>query len=395
MSQFNESDVVRNDKGQFASKGPSPEEAQLAATLAAQPYSSDDDPVTKNMWRDARASVLARAGYVPVTSASTVLDPKVAGDDEVRAKWWANEFVTAESNHPEGDYLQMPDDYTPSRTGGRALSGDRRTHRMNYSGAGMDIRMPSATAARRFAKENPGRTFDMPVHVRLSSGRTVQGHVRCTPGVNGRWDTEAVGFRKEDSDEISEGVNAVLEARRVRTALRDAGDLRERRERRLAERGIEHKPVTSSWIESAGYQDPNADGEGMMVMTTKPYMTKGLVSKKDGRVIRSPEHRPGRQYGFHVSREKFDRFSTSTEPGKTFNEIIKGKHDRFAVTECSRCHNFHQSDQPHTCGPATKPRTGEQVDTRQRQREAARAALPDRGPGSRLAALFGRGRRDG
>lgn len=392
MSQFDESKIRRDAEGKFASKGPAAEEAALATQLAAQPYSSSDSEQQRELWRDARAEVLARAGYVPVTSTTTKLDPRIAGDEELRKKWWTNEFVTAEANHPEGDHLQMPDDYTPGGHGGRALSGGRRTHRMNYSGGGMDIRMPSATAARRFAKENPGRTFDMPVHVRLSSGRTVQGHVRCTPGVNGRWDTEAIGFRKEDAPEISEGVNAVLESRRVTTALRDAGDLRERRERRLKERGIEHKPVKSTWIQSAGYQDPDGDGEGMMVMTTKPYTTKGRTGK-DGRVISAPEPRPSRQYGFHMNRETFDQFASSSEPGKTFNEMIKGQHQRFEVTQCGGCGRFHQSNTPHTCGPSEKPRTGETVNSRQNQRAAAAAALPKRpDTRSRLAAIFGRGR---
>lgn len=393
MSQFDASRVLRDDKGRFAGSLPSAESGvDLAATIGSQPYSTDAPLGHREAWRDARAALLARAGYVPATSTTTKLDPKIAGDDELRAKWWANEFVTAEYDHEKGDYPQMPDDYTPGGTGGRALSGGRRTHRMNYSGGGLDLRMPSATAARRFAKEHNGRTFDMPVQAKLPSGRSVQGWVRCTPGANGRWETESIGFQEgPESETISEGVNAVLESRRVTTALRDAGDLAQRREQRLAQRGISHTPVKSSWIQSAGYQDPTeGDNAGMMVMKTKPYMTKGRT-RKDGTVISSPEPRPSREYGFAVSKETFSQFARSTEPGKTFNELIKGKHDRFDVTQCSSCSRFHRSDQAHSCGPAAQPRQVDQSVAAQRemQRAAAAQMLPTRR--SRFARLFGGG----
>jgi hypothetical protein len=72
----------------------------------------------------------------------------------------------------------MPDDNTPSMHTGQATSGHRRTHRMNYGNKDIQLRMPSATAIRRFSQDKGNPTFDVPVSVSVKGGAPVQGWVR-------------------------------------------------------------------------------------------------------------------------------------------------------------------------------------------------------------------------
>ncbi len=103
-----------------------------------------------------------------------------------RATWWGAHFRTAEygGGTPAGqvgEYPQMPDDFTPKRTLGQALSGHRRTHRMAYinKAGGYTLRMPSATSIKAFDRQTGG-TFDVPVSARDAAGRSVSGWVRVT-----------------------------------------------------------------------------------------------------------------------------------------------------------------------------------------------------------------------
>src|SRR6478752_5617130 len=117
-----------------------------------------------------RIAVLRGRGYVEPLAFRAPDDP---GRADGVAGWWAAHFYAAEYGAVGGDYPQMPDDYTPSRTGGHAMSGQRRTHWMAYrSGVdGFTLRMPSATSVKAFAAETGG-TFDLPVSAVDAHGRS-------------------------------------------------------------------------------------------------------------------------------------------------------------------------------------------------------------------------------
>lgn len=283
-----------------------------------------------------RLAAITDMGYVPAVAMRTSLDPASTAQ---RAAWWDDHFASAEYGHDAGAYRQMPDDYTPGRTGGQSLTGHRRTHRMCYSGSGISVRMPSATSVRRFSTEQPG-TFDVPVSAELD-GATVQGWVRVTR-TGDRFHTSALGFPGGSDAHVAEAVSAVLEARRPSMALREAGDLLERRRARLEAAGTPLQPVNSSWIASVGYEDESST----MVVATKR----------------------GDTYGYAVDHSTFDRVAGSSSPGRTYNELVKGQADRKQVTRCEACARFTTAGAPHVCAAAHRARTS----GAERANEAAR-----------------------
>lgn len=275
-----------------------------------------------------RHRVLESMGFVPAVAERASDDPRSTAR---RAQWWETHFVNAEygAANPiggQGGYAQMPDDYTPSMTGGQALSGARRTHRMNYSGAEVSLRMPSATAIKRFEK-NHGQTFDVPVSAVNEHGGSISGWVRVTRSGKD-WTTSGQGFSENADAQVAEAVSAVLEARRPTRALSEVGDLIGRHKARRAAQGTEMRPVASSWIDTAGYDED----AGMMVMTTG-----------------------GRQYGYSVPKSAFLDMTTSTAPGRVFNAEIKGKAQRVEVTRCEKCGRFSSAANSHSCPGGHQP----------------------------------------
>jgi hypothetical protein len=304
----------------------------------------------------ARRKQLEDRGYVPAVSSSTSLDP--TSTKHLRA-WWDEKFVTAEVGGAKGSYAVMPDDYTPGMTSGEALSGHRRTHRMLYEGAGVKLRMPSATSIRKFSKENgDGRTFDVPVSAEYDGG-TVQGMVRVTR-VGKEYHVDGLGFSDAANEQVAEAVSAVLGSRRVTTALAHAGNLAERRRARIADEGTALVDPKSSWIEGMGYEDD----QGMMVMTTKPQ------SRKDG------TQSEVRQYGFRVSRATFEAVIGNERPGAAFNELVKGQAARIGVSKCDKCARFMPADgSNHVCPTVESDRLTTPTAANRLYEQAARARL--------------------
>lgn len=291
-------------------------------------------------WRD-RLDVLVESGrYVQPAVTHTFLEPATAQGREV---WWSQGFATAEYGDPGGDYPQMPDDNTPSMSGGRALSGHRRTHRMAYRGADVTLRMPSATAIKRFAAESGYRTFDVPVSVDSRAGR-VQGWVRVSGGPQG-WSARALGVGGQTDAYLGESVSAVLAARRPSRALAQAGDLIERRHAREAAEGVVTHPVSSSWISGFGYDG----GSDTMVMTTAS----------------------GGRYGFRMSRVRFNALTAGYSPGRAFNQLVKGHAPATRVTQCAVCGRFTSAAVWHTCPIPEATRTGEVLEHNAAARRAA------------------------
>ena len=290
-----------------------------------QAQGHDDSGVILNPGSDAwtqRLHTLQSAGYVSATPTPTSLPPKSAAGVSA---WWDQATVTAEYGHADGDIPQMPDDNTPSHGSGNALSGHRRTHRIAYTGGDLTIRMPSRASVDRFAAQNQHRTFDVPVSVDTPDGHRIQGWVRCTPGSAGEWDCHGLGLDGDSEVHVAEGVAAVLEARHPRTALTTVGDLVARRKLRNEQHGFQAQPMTSSWIDSAGYNDE----------------TRTMVMATGGRV-----------YGYKMERARFDRIANSYSPGRAFNALVKNRQRRVEVAQCGQCGRFTSDEVAHTC-PAT------------------------------------------
>lgn len=276
--------------------------------------------------RDKRLDDLMNNGYVPAVTIKSSLTPRTSSD---RRDWWDKSFASAEYSHEEGEYPQMPDDNTPGMHGGQSLSGNRRTHRMAYHGEDVTLRMPSATAIKRFAKENNGGTLDVPVSAETENG-IVQGWVRVTPGEGGAWSAKALGTNGDTEVNLSEGVRAILESRRPSMALAEAGSLIERRKKHEATEGAEIKPLPkSSWVKGAGYDDA----------------TQTLTVDLNGK-----------PYSYKSDRAAFDRLMNSDSPGRDYNAHIKAVAERVGSTQCPKCSRFTSDATAHRCPVKEKDR---------------------------------------
>ena len=235
--------------------------------------------------------------------------------------WWADHFAAAEYGASDGDIVKMPDDYTPGRKAGRALSGNRRTHRIRYTGQGAEFRMPSASAIRRFAGDGH-RVFDVPVEVTRPDGTRVAGWVRVA-GAGHAWTTQALGFgQPSDEAAVAEGVAAILESRRPAVALNDAGNLLDRHRRSRARVGVRPAPVNSGWIEAVGFDAE----QSLMVMRTSN----------------------GRTYGYDVHRALYQAVAGAASPGRAFNTLVRKKARHVEVSECGSCGRVYVRN-PHVC----------------------------------------------
>ncbi|WP_460866550.1 hypothetical protein [Nocardioides pakistanensis] len=307
--------------GQFANR----EHSEAGLTLdgpgaARRPPASHAD----RLFGDAeRHDALLSRGYVPPTFFAAVDDPRSTAR---RREWWEQHFISAEHDEQGSGYPKMPDDYTPKRTLGRALSGHRRTHRMNYTDGDVTFRMPSVTSIKRYAQET-GSTFDVPVSAQDSSGRTVSGWVRVTNNGAGVWSAEGLGFTGATNAKISEAVASRLESRRPRLGAMATGDLIERHRARLAAQGATMEPVRSKWISAVGY---NSDAGVMVTQTSN-----------------------GNVYGHHVDADTFAAVRGSASPGATFNSLVKG-HGGAQVSNCAKCGRFFAEENGHLCPVAPK-----------------------------------------
>jgi len=305
--------------------------------------SLDQSPTAAMHAIAARHDALTAAGFVPALAVTALDDPaRTYG----RQDWWDTHFATSEYRAGGGGYPQMPDDYTPSRTGGNAMSGDRRTHRMKYASDELTLRMPSATSIKRFSRTEDQRTFDVPVSAAFTSPdgseRTVAGWVRVTRGGAGSWTATGMGFDAGADAHVAEAVAAVLESRRPSRALREVGDLIARRRERESGAGVPLSPVASSWISAVGYDEAS----GIMATQTEA----------------------GATYGHLVSRERFSAVVNSDSPGARFNSLVKGKQPRAEVVQCEQCGRFSSALKAHVCPTVPAPASVEEI----RQNAAAR-----------------------
>lgn len=301
--------------------------------------------------RSARAKALLAEGYTPPVAVRTKIDPAKISEFE-RQKWWGENFTAAEYNSESGSYPQMPDDYTPKRTLGRALSGNRRTHRMKYEGVDTTLRMPSATSVKGFAAENGG-TFDVPVGIETPNG-TMNGWVRVTKGPNGAYSTKAMGFG--DSEHyVGESVRTVLEARHPSTALRDAGPILERHRSRKAMEGVAAEE-RQSFIKGIGY-DPDSQ---------TAFVAMGGTTK-------SGEEKTYAYEG--VSPEDYRDVAASESVGRAYNKVLKNSHTSERAAQCPKCARFTGKGSAHICPTPATPRRTEPIAQNEAAEERAKALL--------------------
>lgn len=326
-----------------------PTGGQFAQKTSGEADLTLDDPAGD--WRmpgvlAERRKLLADAGYVPAAALPASIDPTSTAN---RREWWDQSFALGEYGDARGDYAQMPDDFTPSMTTGRSLEGNRRTHRMCYRGAGVALRMPSATSIKRYASQSPSATFDVPVSA-THPGGTVTGWVRVTRGDDGTWATRGLGFSPADSAYVAEAAQAVLQARRPSRALAEVGDLLDRRRQRATVMGTRMEVAHSTWIARLGYDK----GSSTMMLGTSGTAT-------------SAPHR----YGFKVPAEVYQAVARSGAPGRVFNQVIKGRATRVEVDECPSCHRFSTAGAGHRCPPRESRRNPLGVGVNRLHRHAA------------------------
>ncbi|ANP28271.1 hypothetical protein DAD186_17210 [Dermabacter vaginalis] len=234
---WDENNVTRSSDGKFKEFNfPEPTAVDLDGALASRTY-------------DDRRAALQGEGYVQALASRAYHDPRIAGGDGAREDWWSRRNFQGEYSDTNEGYEKMPDDWTPSMGNGKALSGHRRTYRKLYEGAGLSVRMPSASAIKSFDAIQSGKTFDVPVEGISKDGHSVSGWVRCTRTDDGAWLTEGLGFEGKQND-IAEAVGAVLEARQPTKALAGYGSMDERRLERARRYGArmtnEHSHEDSS-----------------------------------------------------------------------------------------------------------------------------------------------------
>lgn len=263
-----------------------------------------------------RFEMLAACGFVPAASAT--------GRNTGVADWWEKAYSTAEIGAEDGTtYVKMTDS-SGSGTG-NALDGTKRLQRRTYRGGALSVRMPSASAIRRFAADHDGETFDIPVSM-TEDGSEQTAWVRVTR-TGSRWAASPVGLKGEAGAKMAEAVSATLEARQVTVGMAQAGDLLARRRARQPRYGAETVDLSgqgSGWVTGASYHD----GQLTVVMGD-------------------------RAYGYQVDHSVYERLINSTSPGTTYNALIKSRSTdevpRVGVNRCSGCGRFSSATTAHVC----------------------------------------------
>lgn len=305
-----------------------------------------------------RREMLLAGGYVPAATVAAATSPKSAAD---REEWWNRNFVGAEYAADKGkNYPQMPDDYTPAKTLGQAMSGKRRTHRMNYSNKDIDLRMPSATSIKRYSGEHGNPTFDVPVSVSIRGGAPKQTWVRVTKTGPHSWETTHLGGPQntQASFMVSEAVAAVLESRRPSTALNGVESLIKARRMREAAKGAEMAPISSSFIDEVGY-DP---------------ATSTMATRIGDKL-----------YGHRVNPHTYAAMANSERPGAVFNKLVRTVKGA-GVEKCSSCGRFTNIEVTHVCPKGHRPAADLNPEHTERARRRAEFVAASRSHGEKAPA---------
>lgn len=219
----------------------------------------------------------------------------------------------------------MPDDWTKDKVAGDSSTGFRRTVLRTYKGAGIELRMPSATAIKEYSGAIGNEVLDIPVEVTGADGRTLQAWVRAVKTGPGEWQTTTLGEHGATTGghRAAEAVAAVLEARRPTVALAEAGSLIDRRRQKTARTGTKS---TGKSLAGGAYKNIAYDS-----------MTKTLSVNYVGKVV-----------GRHVSVDDAKAFLNSTDPMRTWNELIRPAAN-VMVRECETCSRRYAAAADHVC----------------------------------------------
>lgn len=321
---------------------------------------------------DQRLALIRDGRYVKAVSTDAVVDPSTtAGIDD----YWDGAFYTSEYRPSDAGYIpQMPDDETPRKTGGRAMSQHRRTHRMRYSGGGVEVRMPSATAMRRFADRLPPhqQTFDMPVTATYPGG-SVTGWVRCTRHGDHDWSTEPLNFKDPKGGAVvAEAVESIASSKRPTMALAEVGDTLAARRAQKTERPEAFTPEgRSSFISKMSYR--RSDQTAMVSISSKTKAHPEGIT---------------RTYGYKATPEEFKKVVTGTrrDPeakrsvGGAYNDHLKrpadGSERQVELAQCPRCKEHYPASSAHKCADKKVDHRGTRG-IAQRQKYAARSRIAD------------------
>lgn len=331
----------------------------------------EDNEERRNLYAE-RLKICMEGGSVPAITEQSHQDPRLRGNAVALEDWWSKKYRDAEyvSEDSDREYLKMPEDYTPGGTKGRSATGNRRTHRRHYEGAGVSMRMPSATSIRRFAKEAKGQSFDVPIEGDFGSG-TVSGWVRVTAGADGTWHTQGLGFEGEEQ-KIADAVGAVLESRKVSTALKGWDSMDAYRAQKMTRMASKMHPVKDSTFISAVGTNP-VSGVTYVEM-------KGYTRKKDGKKV-------DRRLYAYDKMINVQKFLESQSKGHFYNEEIKkpsqGHHE---AVRCENCGGVYASKfGPHYClktaarpqppAPRVRAETPAQKQREERLKKARRRAM--------------------
>jgi len=326
---------IHNARGEFAGKVNSRPVASLAATTAANFES----------FLKARAELVA-AGYAPAdASAPFATDPRSSAG---RESWWEEARLRSEyPGESTTGYPLMTDDNSPSMGSGQAISGHRHTYRVRYEGGGTSIRMPSKAAIDRFSADLGNSTFDVPVEAVGPAGNPIAGHIRVTQERPGVWNAQPLGFPEQIGHSVAAGVTAILESKRPRMALSDAGDLAAAWREQQARRGVEidRAPGRSAFITGLGYSQDDQTA---------------IVRIRD------------RVYGYRVPPATMARLASSRSVGHAYNELLRfdERVERVGIASCEDCGRVYAQVRGHSCGTTrrlvadVRPRYTEAVKTR-------------------------------
>jgi hypothetical protein len=297
--------------------------------------------------------------------------------DQYWKQWYGN--VAEWGDVTDAGYPKMPDDYTPRMTLGQSTTGHRRTHRMKYTAPdGFQIRMPSATAVRRFAVDNSYttesgekrcRTFEMPVSVIVPSDppREALVSMRCTWNGPGSWHVEPpVG--EAMFGQTAEAVAAVLEARRPSLALREHGNLNAQHMERIRSAG---RPILTPSTRSSFISGVSVLGKRDTIVTR--------IRDKHGREriygYEMPEGTPQMRDAFIQRMLGRDIDPVTKQPrehiGVVYNRELKGRQQRVEVSLCPRCQCVYETGRGHKCRIRTRRPAQRMESMSDRERRAA------------------------
>jgi len=260
--------------------------------------------------RTKRAAALIHGGFVPVTSTEYI-------PSRTAAAWWNAAYARAE-HQPGGEGYSKITDFWDAE----GVSRPRRLRRANYRGGGVMLTMPSVTQIRKHSAKVGHETFDIPVSGSFPGG-SVQGWARVTRNRAGVWSVSCPGMTKEAQAYVGEAVSAMLESRRVSTAMTEETDLIARRRARFAQGGIAmSKTEKSGFISGVGYN------EAAQTMAVKIG---------------------NRHYSYSVAKDVFAQVRAARSPGQAYNILVKGTARGEAVTSCDNCGRFSTVAAGHRC----------------------------------------------